>query len=241
VYQKRQQAHSEHVASLEANKAQVQALCAQAERVAELTGPELLEAVAQIPQWRAAVEALGDLPRAAEREVRRRFERAVELCQERVKQHRAREREQSFLNLLEAARLIGEYGCAEDADRHSRKQAAETFIAGIERWPKGGAEALEEAWAKAESPARLDPAGQETALRLLCIRAEIRTESATPAEDQGLRREYQVQQLVQGMGQRRDPRADDPDGLALEWVRVGPVRASTHQALLDRFLGCRQA
>ncbi len=241
VYQKRQQAHAEYLAALEANKAQAEALCAQAERAAQLTGPDLLEAVAHIPDWRAAVEALGDMPRADERGLHQRFARAIRLCEERVTQHRARDREQSFLNLFEAARLIGAYGYAEEADRQARKQTAETFIAGIERWPKGGADALKEAWAKAESPATLDPAGQETALRLLCIRAEIRTDSATPAEDQGLRREYQVQRLVQGMGQHRDPQADDPDNLALEWVRVGPVRDATHQALMGRFLGCRQA
>lgn len=241
VYQKRQQAHSEYTASLEANKAQAEVLCARAEQVAALSGPGLLEGVAQIPEWRAAFEALGDMPRADERGLQHRFERAVKLCQDRVTQQRARDKEQSFLNLFEAARLIGDYGCAEDADREARKQTAETFIAGIERWPKGGAEALKEAWAKAQSAATLDPAAQETALRLLCIRAEIRTESATPAEDQGLRREYQVQRLVQGMGQHRDPQADDPDNLALEWVRVGPVGAAAHQALMGRFLGCRQA
>jgi hypothetical protein len=241
VYQKRQQAHSEYTASLEANKAQAEALCAQAEQTAALAGPELLEGVARTPEWRAAFEALGDMPRADERGLHQRFERAIKLCQERITQQRARDKEQSFLNLFEAARLIGEYGCAEEADRDARKQTAETFIAGIERWPKGGAEALKEAWAKAEAAAQLDPAAQETALRMLCIRAEIRTESATPAEDQGLRREYQVQRLVQGMGQHRDLHADDPDSLALEWTRVGPVSAAAHQALMGRFLGCRPA
>jgi hypothetical protein len=241
VYQKRQQAHSEYTASLEANKSQAEALCAQAEQTAALTGPDLLEGVAQIPQWRAAFEALGDMPRADERGLHDRFERAIKRCQERVTQQRARDKEQSFLNLFEAARLIGAYGCAEDADREALKQTAETFIAGIERWPKGGAEALKEAWAKAEVAAKLDPATQETALRMLCIRSEIRTESATPAEDQGLRREYQVQRLMQRMGQHQDSQADDSDTLALEWVRVGPVRATAHQALMSRFLGCRQA
>lgn len=107
--------------------------------------------------------------------------------------------------------------------------------------PKGGAEALKASWAKAHSAGNLDLAAQENALRMLCIRAEIRTESATPAEDQGLRREYQVQRLVQRMGQDSDPHADDSDALALEWVRVGPVGADAHRALLRRFLGCRQA
>ena len=252
VYQKRQQAHSEYTAALEANKSQAQALCAQAEQTAALTGSALLDGVAQIPQWRSAFEALGDMPRADERGLHERFERAIKYCQERLVQQRLQDKEQAFLNLFEAARLIGEYGCviagkrppgeraAGEGEGEELKQAAETFIAGIERWPKGGAEALKEAWAKAHSAANLDLAAQESALKMLCIRAEIRTESATPAEDQSLRREYQVQRLVQRMGQHSDPHADDSDALALEWVRVGPVSAAAHQALLRRFLGCRQ-
>jgi hypothetical protein len=204
VYQKRQQAHSEYTATLEANKSQAQALCTQVEQTAALAGSALLEGVAQIPQWRTAFEALGEMPRADERGLHERFERAIKHCQERVARQRLQDREQSFLNLFEAARLIGEYGCVIAGERapgdraagEPLKQAAETFIAGIERWPKGGAEALKEAWAKAHSAANLDFAAQETALRMLCIRAEIRTESATPAEDQGLRREYQVQRLL---------------------------------------------
>jgi len=250
VYQKRQQAHSEYTAALEANKSQAQALCAQAEETASLEGSALLEGVAQIPQWRTAFEALGDMPRADERGLHERFERAIKRCQERLAQQRLQDKEQSFLNLFEAARLIGAYGCVIAGERapsepdagagEELKRAADTFIAGVERWPKGGVEALKETWAKARSAANLDLAAQETALRMLCIRAEIRTESVTPAEDQGLRREYQVQRLLQRMGQHSDPHADDSDALALEWVRVGPVRAAAHQALLRRFLGCRQ-
>lgn len=111
VYQKRQQAHSEYTATLEANKSQAQALCTQVEQTAALAGSALLEGVAQIPQWRTAFEALGELPRADERGLHERFERAIEHCQERVAQQRVQDKAQTFLNLFEAARLIGEYGC----------------------------------------------------------------------------------------------------------------------------------
>jgi hypothetical protein len=240
VYQKRQQAHSEYTAALEANKAQAMALCEQAETTATLTGTALLEGVGQIPQWRSTFEALGDMPRADERGLHDRFERAIKRCQEQVSQQRARDKDQSFLNLFEAARLIGDYACAEAADREARKLVAETFIGGVERWPKGGLEALKEAWVKAHSAAQLDFAAQETALRMLCIRAEIRTGSETPAADQALRREYQVQRLLQTMGQHSDPHADDQDALSMEWVRVGPATAAARQALFGRFLSCRQ-
>jgi len=244
VYQKRQQAYAEYAAGLETNKAQAVALCAAAEQVAALPGPALLEGAGKIPQWRAAFETLGEMPRADERSLHQRFERALQLCQAQVLQQRARDKELSFRNLLEAAARIQAYGWAvaqanDAAERDARRLAAESFIAGIQQWPKGGAEALTEAWAKAHSAADLDPAANETALRMLCVRSEILLDRATPPEDGRLRREYQMQRLVQRMGQRGDANTDDLDAMTLEWVRVGPAAPATGESLLARFLGCR--
>jgi hypothetical protein len=243
VYQRRQQAYAEYTAGLEANKAQAAALCEEAERAAALSGPELLEGAAKVPQWRAAFEGLSEMPRADERGLHDRFERAINLCQARVSQQRAREKEQSFTNLLEAARHIQAYrwAVAQDAaapDREALKQAAEAFMAGVPQWPKGGAQVLQEAWLKPDAAAGLDLAAHETALRMLCIRSEILTDLPTPPEDQALRRDHQVQRLVQRMGQRNEAN-DELDALAFEWVRVGPVPAATHDSLLARFRRCR--
>jgi hypothetical protein len=199
--------------------------------------------VGRIPQWRAAFESLRDMPRADERGLHDRFERALNLCQARLSQQRARDKEQSFADLLEAARRIHEYGRsvaqnAASSDREALKQAAETYIAGAPRWPKGGAAALKGAWANADAAAHLDFGAQETALRMLCIRSEILTDIPTPPEDQALRREYQVQRLEQRLRNEADP--DELDALLLEWVPVGPVAAAaTHASLLARFLRCR--
>ena len=244
VYQKRQQVYAEHTAALEASKGQAVALCEEAEQVAALSGAALLEGAGKMPQWRAAFESLGDMPRGDERGLHDRFERALNLCQARVSEQRAREKEQSFTNLLEAARCIQTYGWAvaqdrASADREALKQAAETFIAGVQQWPKGGAQALKEAWVKAHAASDLDLAAHEAALRTLCIRSEILTDLPTPPEDQALRRDYQVQRLVQRMGQRNEANADELDALALEWVRVGPAAAATLESLLTRFLRCR--
>ena len=52
-------------------------------------------------------------------------------------------------------------------------------------------------------------------------------------------RDYQLQRLVQQMGQGL--RADEAqwDSLALEWLRVGPVEQSVYASLLRRFRRCR--
>src|SRR5882762_8225841 len=243
VFQKRQQAYAEHAAGLEANKRLAVTLCEEAERLAVLSGPGLLEGTAKIPQWRSDFEALGEIPRADQRGLRERFERALTRCQAQISQIRARDKELSFTNLLEAARLIRLYGWAAaqggaSSDLEALKQAAECFIAGVAQWPKGGTQALKEAWVKADATG-LDAAANETALRMLCIRSEILTDRPTPPEDQALRRSYQVQRLVRSMGHRSEESPDDLDAFGLEWVRLGSVPAETHEILLARFLRCR--
>jgi len=59
------------------------------------------------------------------------------------------------------------------------------------------------------------------------------------SEDQALRREYQVQRLIQGMGQGITADSTQLDTLALQWLRAGPIEEDTYLRLLDRFKGCR--
>jgi hypothetical protein len=219
------------------------ALCEEAERVGGLSGAALLAGAAQIPEWRAAFESLSEIPRIDERALHDRFERALKLCQSKVAQHRAQEHEQSFTHLLEAARRIQAYGWAvaqhgAAADCEALKQSAETFIAGIGQWPKGGPSALKVAWDQAQAAALRDTVEHEIALRTLCVRSEILTDRPTPPEDQALRRNHQVQRLMR-MGQDSAGTPDTLDAMVLEWVRVGPVPAATHESLLTRFLRCR--
>jgi hypothetical protein len=244
VFARRQQAHVDYLAALEANKAAATALCQEAELVAALSGAELLEGAARSAQWRAAFEAIGETPRAEQRGLRDRFERALKLCQTRVAEMRARDKLRSFTSILEAARHIQEYGYAvarqaAAAERDALKLAAETFIAGVQNWPKGAPQALKEAWQKAEAALDRDLPANEKALRLLCIRSEIFGDLATPAEDQALRREHQMQRLTQRMSERSDASADDWESLSMAWVRVGPVEPIAYQALVARFVRCR--
>jgi hypothetical protein len=241
VFQKRQQAHLDYTAALEANKGQAVVLCEELEQTTSLSGAVLIEGLAKVPQWRAAFDALGELPRGDQRNLHDRFERAVKLFQSKISQHRASEKQQSITQLFEAARLIQAYGwaVAQEAaasDRESLKQAAETFIAGVSQWPKGALAALKDAWAKAHAASQLDIETLERALRTLCIRREILTGAATPPEDQTLRRDFQMQRLVERMGQAREANADEAEVLTLEWIRVGPVSPKIYDALLSRFV-----
>jgi hypothetical protein len=242
VFQKRQHEYAEHSAGLEANKTKAGAACAELERVAALTGSELLEGAARIPELRVAFEAAGELPRSDERGLRTRFERAVERCERAIARQEASNAERSWVDLLDAANRVRAYRAAfarevAEAERDALRQAAEDYIAGVAQWPKGGLEAVKKALSKAEAG---DFEANETVLRTLCIRAEILADLPTPAEDQTLRREYQVQRLIKGMGQGITTDEKQLDAMTIEWIGIGPTEEGTYLALLDRFKHCRQ-
>jgi hypothetical protein len=243
VYQRRQQAYTDHAAGLEASKAKALMLCEEAESAAELPGRELLEVTGKIPEWRIAFDALGEMPRGEANSLKARFERALDLCLTRIADTHARNTDMSFTNLLEAGRHIRafEWASMENADaavRETFKQAALAFIESVPRWPRGGLQAAKEALARAESAPGADAEHREKALRTLCIRGEIDSEIPSPAEDDALRREYQVQRLMRQMGQGIHSSDGDWHALGLEWIGIGTVSPSLHDMLQERILRC---
>jgi hypothetical protein len=187
---------------------------------------------------------VGELPRTEARGLNDRFERALEGCQAQVAQQRLRAAEEAFTHLLEAATRVRAYeravmGNAAAPEREQLKAEAEAFIASVQRWPKGGLQALQESLAAAGSLRPSDDAAREKALRTLCIRSEILSETESPAEDEALRREYQVQRLMQAMGQGTRADAADWDAMLFEWIRIGAVSPAVHASLQERFMRCR--
>ncbi|MES2684277.1 MAG: DUF349 domain-containing protein [Pseudomonadota bacterium] len=242
VFQKREQDAATYTAALQGNKAQAIALCEQLEHIATLEGAELTTRTGTLGELRAAFGALGEFPRADSPELRRRFDQGLERCGESLARQQTRDAERSWSDLFEAANLVRACRLAlarrMDAEPLEALQAAAASrIASAQRWPKGGLEALRQALADEDDT---DLAANEQALRMLCIRAEILAGLPTPAEDQALRREYQLQRLVQGMGQRLKAGEIPLDAMAMEWVSVGPVEESAYAALQERFRRCRE-
>jgi hypothetical protein len=241
VFQRRQQEFAEYTTSLDANKTQAIALCDELGSFAELSGPPLLQSAGRVSELRGAFEALGEFPRGVARELHGRFERALERCEASLAQQKLRDTGQSWSDLLDAGNRVRAYrlalvGNTDPAERDSLRQAAEDYIASVNQWPKGGHEAIKQALASGDGA---DLAANEKALRLLCIRAEVLADRPTPSEDQALRREYQVQRLIQSMGQGITADSTQLDTLAMEWLRVGPIDESTYLRLVERFKGCR--
>jgi hypothetical protein len=171
VYQKRQQAYAEYMAGLEAVKVKAVALCEEAERVAALPGAALAEEGAKVTELRTAFDALDEMPRTEARGLQARFERALRLCEAQMAEQRMRDAEESFTSLFAADRHIRAYEWAavrnaEASEREMLRQAAETFIASVQHWPKGGLQAVTEKLAKAGSVSDTDSAARERALRI---------------------------------------------------------------------------
>ena len=241
VFQKRQQESAAYAAGLENHKTQALALCEQLDQMARLEGPELLTAAKTLGGLRKAFEALGEFPRAESRELQKKFDRAVERCEAALARQQVRDAEQSWSDLFEAANQVRAYQLAVargmDAEPLDRlKKAVEAHLAAVPRWPKRGLDALKQALARAPN---IDLAANEAALKLLCLRAEILSDTPTPPEDQTLRREYQLQRLVKSMGQGAKSDEASLDSLAIEWVGIGPIEEANYQALLQRFRHCR--
>ncbi|MBV8805538.1 MAG: DUF349 domain-containing protein [Sinobacteraceae bacterium] len=242
VFQKRQQEYASYTAGLDSNMVRAVTACEEIERIAGLSGQELLQSAQTLPDLRLAFESIGEFPRTEARGLHNRFERALERCERSVAQQHARDAERSWNDLFEAANQVRAYGLAVArgaavAEQDTLRQAAETCIAAVAHWPKGGLDAIKHGLA---SPDSRDVTANEAALKMLCIRAEILTDLPTPPEDQALRREYQVQRLMQTMGQ--GVRVDEAqlDAMAIEWVGVGPVDETQYLSLLERFKRCRR-
>ena len=243
VYRRREQAYAQYSAGLEAAKAQAVGLCEQVEQAAGEPAADRSAAHARVREWHAAFEGLGELPRVDARGLRDRFERAVSKYEAGLAQQDQRDAEAAGSNLLEAARHIRAYERAVNSDaasgeREALKVAAETFMAGVHRWPKGGLQALKQALARADSASAADDAARERALRLLCIRCEILSSTPTPPEDEEVRRDYQMRLLMERMGQASTVDEQEWDAMLLEWIGIGAVAPEAHENLQRRFMRC---
>jgi len=243
VYQRREQAYAQYSATLEAAKTQAVALCEQVEQAAGVPAAERLAAHAKVREWHTAFEALGELPRSDARGLRDRFERAVSRFEAGLAQQDQRDAESAESNLFEAGRHLRTYERAvlRDApedERAALRSAAETFIGGVPRWPKGALQQLKQALARADSLSAADGDSRERALRTLCIRGEILSSTPTPAADEALRRDFEMRLLMEGLGQARQADDRDWDAMRLEWLAIGAVEAATHEALERRFRAC---
>jgi hypothetical protein len=242
IHARRQQQHEQQRSELDGNQARAAALCERAELLAKgtgATGAEVFEALKAVSRLREELHGIDKLPGSSEYALNARMQRATERIEANVESFRQQQEEQRWAALLEAGNYIRcwRLGVVENvADSETLQQAARSFIESPRQWPKGALQLLE---GELQRCADADLAANERALRMLCIRAEILTGAATPAEDQALRRSYQMQRLVEGVHQVDASEREQLDALLFAWVRIGATRTAVYEPLLVRLQQCR--
>jgi hypothetical protein len=246
VFQRSSQESAAHAAAIESNHAQALAVCEELERITGLGGEPLQSGLQQVKELRSRFESL-ELPRPSARDLRQRFARAMDRCSEAERRERAAAARRGWLDLFAAAAQVHAYALATIEGRAAEeiealRGAAESAVAGLAQAPPGTRTILGQQLEKvAAGTISADMAANATALRLLCVRAELVVGADTPPDDQGIRRELQMQRLVQSLahGERETPA--DLGHLAQEWLAVGPVLRADYDALFARFERCLDA
>lgn len=244
VFERSAQEWAAHGASLDANQARAIALCEELERLAGSADEAPPSDRPPLGEVRAEFDSL-ELPRASARELRGRFADAVTRYGEAARRHRAEAERRAWSDLFGVGSRLNEYALAVAQGRSPEdcaafREAAASAVAGLAHAPKGTRAILEQQMARTAAGAiGTDLAANESARRMLCVRAELIAGVPTPPEDLELRREYQMQRLVAAMGRGERPAPADLDALALEWIAAGPVETVVHDALLARLERCR--
>lgn len=231
-------------AAIDAARAEAAAICDALERIAGLEGDELLAAEAEATELRRRFQMM-DLPRPAARSLQQGFTRAARRLDEALRRHHVMAERRGWIDLYAASdrarrlELAILEGGASAEELESLRNTVESAVAALGHAPKAGRAAIEQRLARsARGGIPDDLAANERALRLLCVRAELAAEAATPPEDVELRREYQMQRLMASMGQGQREPPLELEELALEWLAAGPVASPTYDALLERLQRC---
>ncbi|MCC7462491.1 MAG: hypothetical protein IT480_08535, partial [Gammaproteobacteria bacterium] len=174
-----------------------------------------------------------------------------ECCADAAQRDRVRAKDRAWSALFDAAAAIRACAFARLSGASSERleplrTAALAALGVASAAPKFARMALERHWTgvaagEAARDAAADPAANASALRLLCIRAELATERVTPAEDAGRRREYQLRRLVDARNLGVDTAPENLEDLAVEWLTIGPVDPVQEAPLRARFEQCRMA
>ena len=244
VFQRSSRERESRDAGLEASQARANELCEEVERLSEAAASDTGAAGRRLGEVRDEFEAL-ELPRASVRALRQRFASAATRCEDGVRRQRAAAARQAWAGLFTAATEIRAYALAvaqglPDAECEALHAVAEATVAGLEQAPKGGRNVLGQQLAEAAAGRiNVDQGANETAMRLLCVRAELAAGLETPGEDLELRREHQMRRLVEAMGRGGGGATPaDMEDLLFEWLAVGPVDPAAHASLLARFQRC---
>jgi len=237
VFARRQQQSAEFKAELDANLTSAKTLVKELEELTALSAQALTDARKRVDEIRQAFGGLGQFPKSQVNEIKAAFNGAIDAFERKLKNERSALKQQVWINLFTANREINCYELALVKGKSPDSAELQAHIDAISQWPAGGLKAIQQKMARANASA--DVQENLTILRELCIRAEIITDSETPAAEQSLRTTFQVNQLQQSFGRKIQDTAAEFEGLVFEWIAAGAVEERDYDTLFARFNACR--
>lgn len=237
VFAKRNQQSAEFKAELEANLAAAKALVVELHDLQGLDGQALMDARKRADEIRASFGGLGQFPKAQVADIKAAFGSAVDAFEQKLKAERVALKQQVWVNLFAANSAVNTYELALVQGKSASAEAVQAQLDAISQWPAGGLKAIQQKLARANSTADLQQ--NLAALRELCIRAEILSDSPSPAAEHAERTAFQVNQLQQNFGRKAQDAAAEMENLVFDWVAVGAVETAAYDALFARFNSCR--
>ncbi len=237
VFAKRQQQSAEFKAELDANLDVAKKLQHEVETLTSLTAQALIDARKRVDEIRQEFGGLGQFPKAQVNEIKTTFTQAVEAFEKKISDERSALKQQVWVNLFNANNLVRLHELALVKGQASDETVLQAQIEAITHWPAGGLKAIQQKMSRANASADIEE--NVLALRNLCVRADILTDSPTPASEQPLRTAFQVNQLQQNFGRKAQDVAAEFENLVFDWIAIGAVETADYQSLFDRFNKCR--
>lgn len=219
---------------------EAEAIIDQLENFLFLSGDAFNIAKSGIDDLTAEFQAIGELPKAHRKAITEKFYQVIENVQAKIAQEKSDSKLHQWRNALMAAEAVRHYELAicQGEDAKFLQQQARLQLDSNERLPCQVGDSLQQRYEQAEHVDPADAGQRLTALRELCIRSEIATGNSSPPEDSGLRMQYQVGQLQQGLGQRESATETVMADIINRWIAVPAVPDEHYQALLLRLDRC---
>jgi len=225
LYERRNQENQVAIDERDNNVAKARAICERIHALADQSDDLLLRSREEFAREKQSFAELGALPKQEFRTIQRQFNDACDHFETRIDGIDERSEQQSLDDMKE---LIAR---CEASERKTQTQA--------EMWLQPTS--VPDNWWNRILP-RLNGAAtgsadeRRKALLLMCIQAEIAAELETPAENQALRMEFQMQRLAAGLGKK--PQLDTSElasELQLQWWSTSSRDIRDYTDLRKRF------
>ncbi len=240
VFERRHQETESSRQEQDATLREAEAIIDQLENLLFLSGDAFNIAKSGIDDLTTEFQAIGELPKTHRKSITEKFYQVIDNVQAKIAQEKNESRLHQWRSALMAAEALRHYELAicMGEDTEFLQQQARLQLDSNERWPYQVGDTLQQRYEQASHIGAADSDQRLAALRELCIRSEIATDNSSPPEDSGLRMQFQVNQLQQGLGQRESATETVMADIINRWIAVPAVPDEHYQALLSRLDRC---